>query len=70
MTDLLALARARVSTRTHYDGCEADHVECLIHALADEIERLRDWQRRAVQSMRWHAHCEVCAALVAEVGAP
>ena len=36
----------------------------------DEIERLRDWQRRAVQSMRWHAHCEVCAALVAEVGAP
>lgn len=35
-----------------------------------EIERLRDWQRRAVQSMRWHAHCEVCAALVAEVGAP
>lgn len=37
---------------------------------AAEIERLRAWQRRAVQSMRWHAHCEVCAALVAEVGAP
>lgn len=36
----------------------------------EEIERLRAWQRRAIQSMRWHAHCEVCAALVAEVGAP
>ena len=42
----------------------------VVDAQANEIERLRAWQRRAVQSMRWHAHCEVCAALVAEVGAP
>jgi len=42
----------------------------VVDAQANEIERLRAWQRRAIQSMRWHAHCEVCAALVAEVGAP
>lgn len=48
-----------------HDRCQ--RVECVQRR---EIERLRAWQRRAVQSMRWHAHCEVCAALVAEVGAP
>ena len=48
-----------------HDRCQ--RVECVQRR---EIERLRAWQRRAIQSMRWHAHCEVCAALVAEVGAP
>lgn len=44
MTDLVVLARRRVSdstARTHWEGCERDHTECLIQRMADEIERLR-----------------------------
>jgi hypothetical protein len=41
--DLVKLARQRIddSPRTHWEGCERDHRECLIQRMADEIERLR-----------------------------
>lgn len=43
MTDLVDLARSRVDStqRTHWEGCERDHRECLVQRMADEIERLR-----------------------------
>lgn len=43
MSDLIAIARnqRRLNLRTHYEGCEADHIECLVVKLADEVERLR-----------------------------
>lgn len=43
MTDLVKIARSRIdgSQRTHWEGCERDHTECLIQRMADEIERLR-----------------------------
>ena len=41
--DLVQIARSRIdgAQRTHWDGCERDHRECLIQRMADEIERLR-----------------------------
>jgi hypothetical protein len=43
MSDLVKLARQRIDNdqRTHWDGCERSHRECLIQRMADEIERLR-----------------------------
>jgi len=41
-TDILTLARQhKHAAATHYEGCEADHVGCLVHRLADEVEGLR-----------------------------
>lgn len=34
---------------THYDGCEADHVGCLVKKLAREVERLTS-ERNAAQA--------------------
>lgn len=48
MTDIVKLARGYVFDdvhRTHYNGCEAEHVSCLMGMLADEIERLREFER-------------------------
>lgn len=40
--DLVTLARERkFKHRTHYPGCEAEHFECLVGKLADEVERLK-----------------------------
>jgi hypothetical protein len=41
MSDLIAIARKHrsLNLRTHYEGCEADHIECLVVKLADEVER-------------------------------
>lgn len=40
MTDLVALARKHKHVAvTHYKGCEADHIGCLVNKLADEVER-------------------------------
>ena len=41
--DLVQIARSRIdgAQRTHWEGCERDHRECLIQRMADEIERLR-----------------------------
>ena len=43
MSDLVQIARSRIddTQRTHWEGCERDHRECLIQRMADEIERLR-----------------------------
>lgn len=42
MTGLVSLARKHKHVAaTHYDGCEADHIGCLVNKLADEIERQR-----------------------------
>ena len=39
--DIVALARGRQHvSMTHWKGCEAAHVGCLLARLADEIERL------------------------------
>lgn len=48
MSDLVKLARQRIGStqRTHWEGCERDHRECLIQRMADEIERLRATARR------------------------
>ena len=46
MSDLLKLARTfkqeYLDYETHWDGCESQHVECLVIKLADEIEKLRN----------------------------
>ncbi len=44
MTDLVLIARRRtqVDSRTHYPGCEREHVECLVQMMATEIEHLRN----------------------------
>ncbi len=43
MSDLVKIARQRIddTQRTHWEGCERDHRECLIQRMADEIDRLR-----------------------------
>jgi hypothetical protein len=43
MSDLVQIARQRIdgTQRTHWEGCERAHPECLIQRMADEIERLR-----------------------------
>ena len=42
MSDIVELARRhRHIGATHYEGCEADHIGCLVEKLADEVERLR-----------------------------
>ena len=42
MSDLIALARRHKHIApTHYEGCEADHIGCLVNKLADDIEDLR-----------------------------
>ena len=48
MSDLIALARRHKHIASHYDGCEADHVGCLVNKLADEVERLRE-------ALAWYA---------------
>lgn len=57
MSDLVKLARSRIddTQRTHWEGCERDHRECLIQRMADEIERLIALRRddaRALERMR------------------
>ena len=39
--DIIVLARRHKHIASHYDGCEADHVGCLVNKLADEVEGLR-----------------------------
>lgn len=41
--DIVELARSREQDpgKTHWEGCESAHYECLIQCMADEIERLR-----------------------------
>lgn len=42
MSDLVKIARTYVPFQTtHFDGCEREHIECLVQRMADEIERLR-----------------------------
>lgn len=41
MTDIVALARRHKHIASHYEGCEADHIGCLVNKLADEVERQR-----------------------------
>jgi hypothetical protein len=49
MSDIVELARHhRHIAATHYEGCEADHIGCLVEKLADEVERLR-------AALRWYA---------------
>ncbi len=50
MADLVRLARQRIddSPRTHWQGCERDHRECLIQRMADEIEA----QRAEIERLR------------------
>lgn len=57
MSDLVKLARQRIDStqRTHWEGCERDHRECLIQRMADEIERLIALRRddaRVLERMR------------------
>lgn len=41
MSDLVKIARTYVPFQTtHFDGCEREHIECLVQRMADEIERL------------------------------
>ena len=43
MSDIVTLARRHKHVApTHYEGCEVDHIGCLVNRLADEIERLRE----------------------------
>lgn len=39
--DIIALARRHKHIASHYEGCEADHIGCLVNKLADEVEGLR-----------------------------
>ena len=51
MIDIVMLARGYVFDdvhRTHYEGCESEHVSCLMRKLADEIERLHADNQAAV----------------------
>lgn len=57
MSDLVQIARSRIdgAQRTHWEGCERDHRECLIQRMADEIERLIALRRddaRVLERMR------------------
>ena len=47
---LLDMATRRFA-RTHYEGCRRDHVECLVAALVNEIERLREGRELDGQSI-------------------
>jgi len=41
MSDLVKIARTYVPFQTtHFDGCEREHIECLVQRMADEIKRL------------------------------
>ena len=51
MSDIVTLARRHKHVApTHYEGCEVDHIGCLVNRLADEIEglrvKVRTWMRR------------------------
>lgn len=54
MSDLVQIARQRIdgAQRTHWEGCERDHRECLIQRMADEIERLRAQTRGDAAALR------------------
>ena len=53
MTGLVSLARKHKHVAaTHYEGCEADHIGCLVNKLADEIEGLRAQLEDHYVSMR------------------
>ena len=56
MDDILDIARTfkqeHLDYETHWDGCESQHVECLVIKLADEIEK----QLKAIGTR--HAHGE------------
>jgi short-subunit dehydrogenase len=65
MTDLVKLARQRIDDgqRTHYEGCERDHRECLIQRMADEIERLQ------AECLRLnHAEAEAMSVVLSQEG--
>ena len=58
MSDLVQIARQRIDDthRTHWEGCERDHRECLIQRMADEIERPADrWRLRRLVGTRIRA---------------
>lgn len=56
MSDLIALARRHKHIApTHYEGCEADHIGCLVNKLADDIEGLRAEIERLREALRWYA---------------
>lgn len=51
MTDLVAIARKRDDRiKTHWEGCEEQHTECLIRKMADEIERLRSLLQQVIRA--------------------
>jgi len=57
MTDIIVLARRHKHIASHYDGCEADHVGCLVNKLADEVER----QRAEIERLRAALQESACA---------
>lgn len=53
MSDIVTLARRHKHVApTHYEGCEVDHIGCLVNRLADEIEGLRAQLEERYVSMR------------------
>lgn len=66
MTDIVELARRhRHIAATHYEGCEADHIGCLVVKLADEVERLREALRwiATVNALDYEYQVRACQAL-------
>ena len=55
MTDIIALARRHKHIASHYEGCEADHIGCLVNKLADEVEKQRAEIERLRAALRWYA---------------
>lgn len=42
MSEIVTLARRHKHiASSHYEGCEVDHIGCLVNRLADEIDGLR-----------------------------
>ena len=75
--DIVELARSREQDpgKTHWEGCESAHYECLIQCMADEIERLRaevlDMREdiagyRGLQADQANARCELLEMLKLE----
>ena len=53
MSDIVTLARRHKHVApTHYEGCEVDHIGCLVNRLADEIVKLRAENERLSEALR------------------
>jgi len=54
MADLVMLARLRIddSHRTHWEGCERHHRECLIQRMADRLETVESELERHADVLR------------------